>query len=103
MLTASQSQALRQRPPSQSAKTNLAAPLNPPASRALHRIAIDRRNSAALQALRVGRERRRGVRDGSVVARERRGESEGEGCWLVLLVGWDAEAAHAAFDLGKCK
>ena len=64
--------------------------------RTFNSIAVDGRDGTALQTLRVGGKRRRGVGDRSVVAPVR--DRERERRLLVQLNGLE-ETAHAAFDL----
>lgn len=70
------------------------APFPAETLRPFDRIAVDRRNSAALQALRVGRERWWRVCDRSIrdSKRERR-------LLLGMLLRWIYEPTHARFDL----
>jgi hypothetical protein len=62
-------------------------------------IAVHRRNSAALQALCVGSQRRRRISDRSVMTSVRNRKRESR--LLVLLISCVYEATHAAFDLGR--
>jgi hypothetical protein len=76
--------------------TGRVAALSARTVRTLDSIAVDGRDGAALQTLRVGGERWRGVGDRSVVARVRNCKRGGP-----LRVYFDRleETAHAAFDL----